>query len=70
MNEQEKRDNWSWLKSHSDTVVVLAAIFTSFIWMNSKFNSLELRLNTIETVLIVKGVMATELCKKAEKNKE
>lgn len=36
-----------------DTIAVLGAIITSFLWMNGKFNSLELRLNTIETVLIV-----------------
>lgn len=63
----EKKDNWTWIKNHADTIVVLGAILGSFLWMNGKFNAIELRLNTIETVLIVKGVMNSELCKKIEK---
>jgi hypothetical protein len=65
--ENKKKDNWIWLKSHADTLVVLGAIAGSFLWMNGKFNSIELRLNTIETVLICKGVMPEKLCKLEEK---
>jgi hypothetical protein len=57
----EKKDNLTWIKAHADTMVVLGAIISSFLWMNGKFNSIELRLNTIETVLIVKGVVKKDL---------
>ena len=64
---KEDKDNWKWLKQHADTIVVLGAILGSFLWMNGKFNSIELRLNTIETVLIVKGVMPSQICNNVEK---
>jgi hypothetical protein len=41
----------NWFKKHTDTIVILGAIASSFLWMNGKFNSIELRLNNIETVL-------------------
>ncbi len=62
----ENQDKKNFFNEHVDTIVVLGAIFTSFLWMNSEFNDIKLRLNTIETVLIVKGVMTTELCKKED----
>ena len=57
-----------WLKKHADTAVVLTAILSSVIWMNGKFNEVDKRFNEaekqttiIKTVLIMKGIMPTEL---------
>lgn len=48
-------------KKHIDTVVILGAIISSFLWMNGKFNELDNRLTKIETVLIMKNIYPSEL---------
>ena len=50
-------------KKHVDTVVVLAAILGSMLWMNGKFNDLEKDIVMIKTVLIMKNIMPNELAK-------
>jgi len=59
-----------WAKKHVDTVIVLGAIFSSFMWMNGKFDSvdrkfaeLEKDLAIIKTVLVMKNIMPCELAK-------
>ena len=52
-----------WIKKHTDTVIVLGAILSSILWMNSKFNDVEKDLTEIKTVLIVKGIYPEQLCK-------
>lgn len=49
---------------HADTIVVLTALFTSFLWMNNKFNDLEKDMTIIKTVLLVKDIMPKELAVK------
>lgn len=56
------------IKKHADTVAVLGGILASVLWMNGKFSELEKELFAIkanivkiETVLIVKGIMPSEL---------
>jgi hypothetical protein len=58
-------------KKHTDTVVVLGAIFASFLWLNSKFNqidddirSLKTEIAVIKAVMILKNVMPSELASK------
>ena len=46
-----------WIKKHTDTVIVLGALFGGFLWLNGKFNEMEKKLVRIETVLILKGIM-------------
>jgi hypothetical protein len=58
-----------WFKKHTDTVVVLAGILSSVIWMNSKFSALEKDMTIIKTVLIMRGIMPPELASN-EKNVE
>jgi hypothetical protein len=48
-------------KKHVDTIVILGAIISSFLWMNGKFNELDNRLTKIETVLIMKNIYPSEL---------
>lgn len=48
------------IKKHIDTVVVLGGILGSMVWANGKFNDIDIRLNTIETVLIMRGIMPSE----------
>jgi hypothetical protein len=55
-------------KKHADTMVVLGALFSSFIWMNGKFTEIDQRFSDLEkdmaiikTVLILKNVMPAEL---------
>jgi hypothetical protein len=57
-----------WLKKHADTVVIMSAILSSFLWMTGKFSDIDKRFNDIdkrlvriETVLVMKGIMPTEL---------
>jgi len=55
-------------KKHVDTVVVLGAIFSSFLWMNSKFEEvnskiaqLDKEVGIVKTVLLIKNIMPQEL---------
>lgn len=50
-------------KKHVDTVIILSGIAGSLIWMNGKFNDLDRRLIRIETILIMKGIMPSELAR-------
>jgi len=69
MNEEElKKENW--FSKHADTLVVIGAIVGSILWMNGKFNdvdkdlaSIRLDINTIKTILVVKGIYPNELAK-------
>jgi Ca2+/H+ antiporter len=54
-------------KKHVDTVIVLASLFTGFLWINGKFNDLNTRLVRIETVLIMKQIMPAEIMAKEGK---
>jgi hypothetical protein len=49
------------LKKHVDTVVVLGGILSAMLWMNGKFNDVDRRLIRIETILIMKGIMPSEM---------
>jgi hypothetical protein len=74
MDKQEKEAS-AWLKRHADTVVILAGILGSFLWMTGKFNdidkrfadvdrhfnAIEQRLVRIETVMVIKGIMSPEI---------
>ena len=63
-----------WFKKHVDTVIVLGALFSSFLWMNGKFNDLEKDIAAIEkdvavikAVLCMKNIMPSELATKEGK---
>lgn len=63
-----------WFKKHADTVVILAAVAGSVVWMNGRFNQFEKDLSDIEkeiavikTVMILKHIMPVEM---AKNNKE
>jgi len=65
-----------WLKKHVDTVIVLGAIFGSFLWMNTEFNNIDKEIAAIrtemavmKTVLIMKDVMPKTLASKIEEDK-
>jgi hypothetical protein len=45
-----------WFKKHYDNLIIIAMLFSGFLWMNGKFNDIENRLSKIETVLIIKGL--------------
>ncbi len=62
-----------WFKKHVDTVIILTAFAASTLWINGKFNEVEQRFSQLEkdiaiikTVLIMKGIMPTELAKEGE----
>jgi len=55
-------------KKHTDTIAIIAAILTSVLWMNGKFNEMDQRfyeidkeLSIVKTVLILKNIMPIEL---------
>ncbi len=52
-----------WIKKHTDTVIVIGAILSSMLWMNSKFNELEKDVAIIKAVLIMKQIMPCDLAK-------
>lgn len=56
------------LKKHADTAFVLSALFSCMLWMNGKFNTidgqfkdLDKEISIVKTVLIMKGIMPSEL---------
>jgi len=55
-----------WLSKHIDTIVILGAFASSFLWMNGKFNQLEKEITIIKTVLILKQIMPAELAVKTD----
>jgi len=63
-----------WLKKHVDAAMVLGAIFSSFIWMQSEFRfierefrELDQRLTRIETVMIMHKIMPVDLLADCER---
>jgi hypothetical protein len=58
-----------WVKKHVDTVIILAAFGSSVLWMNGKFNTLEKDMAIIKTVLIMKGIMPSELAMNSQEGK-
>lgn len=65
-----------WFKKHTDTAVILGAIISSMLWMNTKFNEIDHKFSDIEkdiaivkTVMIMKGVMPPELAAKSDVQK-
>ena len=64
-----------WFKKHTDTVLVISSIVGAMIWMNGKFSdvdqkfsNLEKEMAIIKTVLIMKGIMPTELASNLNDN--
>lgn len=51
-------------KKHTDTAVVLTSLCAGFLWMNTKFNSLEKDMSVVKTVLIMQKIMPAELAVK------
>ena len=49
------------MKKHSDTLAVIAIMFSGFLWMNGKFNALEKDMAVMKTVLIMKEIMPIDL---------
>jgi hypothetical protein len=63
-----------WFKKHSDSIATISVIFGVFIWLwtqfsniNNKFTSLEKDIAIIKTVLIMKNILPSELCKEKDK---
>lgn len=59
-----------WFKKHSDTVMVLGAILGVGMWMNGQFNDLKKDNAVIKTVLIMKGIMPSDLAINDAKSQE
>jgi hypothetical protein len=57
-----------WFKKHTDTALVLSAILGTVIWMNGRFNQIEKDILVIKTVLVMKGIMPTELAVHQDEN--
>ncbi len=46
------------LKKHIDMIIVLSALFSSFLWMNGKFNSIEKDMAVIrQEIAVMKTIM-------------
>ncbi len=65
-----------WIKKHTDSVIVVGAILTSVLWMNTRFNEIDKNfsdidkeISVIKTVLIMKNVMPIELACHKDENK-
>lgn len=56
--EKSKIDNLALLLSILvSSICILATIFSTFLWMNGKFNEIDHDLCMIKTVLLTKGIM-------------
>jgi hypothetical protein len=53
-----------WFKKHMDTMIILGAFASSFLWMNGKFNDLEKDMAVMKACLIMKNIMPAELAVK------
>lgn len=65
----------SFFKKHADTVIILGGVLSSVMWMNGKFNDVDMRFNQIdkrfndienrltrvETIIYIKGLVGHEL---------
>lgn len=50
-----------WFKKHTDTVLILGSILSCVFWMNGRFNQIEEDILVIKTVMVMKGIMPTDL---------
>ncbi len=55
-------------KKHTDTIVVLSAIFSTFIWMSGRLSTIEKDMSDlkqeiaiVKTIMIMKNLMPAEL---------
>ncbi len=55
-----------WIRKHTDLVIMLGAFASAMLWMNGKFNEIEKDIAIIKTVLVMKNIMPSELCKNNE----
>lgn len=61
-------------KKHIDTIVILSAFASGILWMNGRFNEVDRRFSEVDkeiavmkTVLLMKNIMPSELCKSEDK---
>lgn len=59
-----------WFNKHADSISVISVLILAMVWMNTRFNEIDRRFSDIEkemaiikTVLVMKGVMPTELAR-------
>lgn len=61
-------------KDNADLITLIFAIvtssITSVVWMNEKFNGIDLRLVKLETVLIMQDIMPEKLAKAESQEKK
>lgn len=62
------------LKKHVDTVIILGAFASAFLWMNGSINEVKKEISEIQkevtiikTVLLMKNILPAELAHKEEK---
>jgi hypothetical protein len=72
--EEENNIDRNWFKKHSETITVIIALLSGFLWMDSKIERVETRLSALErdvvvikSFLYVKNILPSEFCK-AEKH--
>ena len=58
-----------WLKQHGDTIVILSTFAVCFWTLNEKIMQIDKDLTIIKTVLVLKNIMPSELCKNSETSK-
>lgn len=66
-------DFMDWFKKHTDTVIILGGILSSFMWMNHKFNEIDQRfvalekdVTIIKTVMLMQGHLPKELATQSQ----
>ena len=45
-NDNDKNIDKNWFSKHAETLTVIASLFGGFIWMDSKFSSMETRFDS------------------------
>lgn len=73
MTANETAETMNWFRRRAETITVLIALSSCFIWMNSRFNEIERELGDlkkevaiVKTVMIMKQIMPCELAKELE----
>lgn len=66
-----------WFRKHTDAMIVLSGIVASMLWMNSKFNDIDMKfagldkeITVMKTVMLLKNIYPQELCAKEEGKNE
>ena len=57
------------MRKHIDTLIIIGSVLTACLWINTRFNAMEKDITIIKTVLIMRGILPTELATNTQEKK-